>query len=154
MKILKICLLSIFIIPAILGMAINVTQAKQMKYQKITPLVDLVYSDPLYNRYPCIGADDKSTYYIDTTSCYATTDGNIAKLSCIVLYTTKGSSELSSSTYVFNTFKEKKKRKIILESMAKNGKVELSNIDANKDDYLYALFWRIAGITNMNHFLD
>lgn len=157
----KTLLLAIFLFPIISLTSISATQAKSLYILPLTEIAYDVANDVLYGKYPCVGASEASVYYLDTKSAYAHTDGDVATISCIVLNTGGGAAPdggpafLSPSTYVFKTYKQKKKRVIILESLTDSqGTVRFSNVDATKDKYLYALFWRVAGITGMNHFLD
>ncbi|MCH3951816.1 MAG: hypothetical protein LKE33_12920 [Acidaminococcus sp.] len=77
------------------------------------PASQLPYSDMLYGKYPLVGANDASTFYLDTTSCYAASDGNIATLSALV-YSPYGGAQsdgspahLSKITFVFKTYKRR-----------------------------------------------
>lgn len=155
----KILYLILFFLPVIFLVSPKTSYAN---IWGILPPTEIAGGDEvLYGKYPCVGANEPSAFFLDTTSAYAHTDGNVAKLSCIVLSTGGGVGPdggpgiVSPSTYVFKTYKKKKKRVIILESLTDStGTVRFSNVDASKDKYLYALFWRVAGITGMNHFLD
>ncbi len=123
-------------------------------YEKITPLVKAEYHAPLYDIYPYIGEDEYQFYFLDNSSCYSRINGNVAELGGLVYGVNKYNSEKREYIYQYKTYKQKKKRKIILDKITKEGKVIANNIDADKDQYLYGLFWRIAGVTGINHDLD
>ena len=136
------------------------TDSAEAKYYKVTAVSDLSFYDTLYGKYPLVGADEPSAYYLDTTSCYSHIDGNVATVSCIVLATGGGAlaggnpAMITPETYIFKTYKKKNKRVIILGSRSNKDREIYGNINADKDKYLYALFWRAAGITGINHVLD
>lgn len=156
----KILILTTLLLPLIYLTSPNISKANPLGILHTTEINYTIADSLLYGKYPCIGANDWYAYYLDTTSAYAHTDGNVATLSCVVLDIDKNDNytspkKVTSSTYIFKTYKQKKKRIINLEKLTYSGNiVASSNIDANKDKYLYALFWRVAGITGMNHFLD
>lgn len=141
----KLLFVITLLLPILFLISPNIIQANPLGILPNTEIAN--GSDTLYGKYPCVGANEWSVYYLDTTSAYAHTDGNVATLSCIVLNTSSGANpdgspaKVYSSTYIFKTFKQKKKRIITLENLTTaSGIVVCTNIDATKDKYFYALF--------------
>ena len=82
---------------------IEMWQKPDKTESKIVPQVD---NRPLYGKYPLVGADNASGYYLDTSSCTAYQDGEKYIIACIVYSTSSGSPpRVSQSTYKFDVHK-------------------------------------------------
>lgn len=111
-----------------------------------------VYHEPLDGVFPAVGASEAAVYYLDTSSCYASTDGNVAKLSAIT-YATFGMKR-SQYTFVFETYKKNNKRHIkldrVMDAYGNNVDFEVSD----QSEFLKYLFWQIADYSGMRSSLD
>lgn len=115
----------------------------------------------LYGSYPFIGADEAQSLYLDTSSCYATTDGKVATLSAMIYATGGGAAPwggpatLTPSTFVFQTYKHRGKRIIKLKSATTtNGQDFTSSAIRHDEGFNNYLFWQIAKYTGMAKYLD
>lgn len=117
--------------------------------------------DMLYGTYPFVGANEGQAFYLDTSSCYATTDGNIATLSAMIYATGGGAApwggpaKLTPETFVFQTYKHQGKRIIKLKSATTaNGQNFTSDAIRYDEGFNNYLFWQIAKYTGMSQYLD
>lgn len=126
------------------------------------PALDKELTEMLYGKYPFVGADEASAYYIDPTSCdYKIHDG-IATLVCLVYNTGGGANpdgspaKVNMTTYEFDTYKANEIRQISLKSVVKTRTGENITQRTLKYDngFLKALFWRTAKYSNLSRYLD
>lgn len=111
------------------------------------------YFEPLDGNLPAVGASESGVYFLDTSSCYASTDGNVATLGALT-YEVTGGGKRSPQTFVFKTYKEYGKRTIILDRViAADGRSIAFDTD-DQGAFLQYLFWQIAKYTGMDSSLD
>lgn len=119
----------------------------------------------LYGKYPMVGANEASVFYLDPSSCYYTIDGNIATLGCLVYGTGGGAAPgggpafLTQYTFTFQTYKKHGKRKVVLcnaVSQGRNGSTRDCTDSMKKydDGFLMNVFWMIADTTGLKPSLD
>ncbi len=127
----------------------------------LIPASECANPSPLYDKYPCIGGSETSMYFLDPSSCYAHTDGNVATLSAMFYATGGGAApgggpgKLTPYTAIFKTYTKNGKRKIILDSV-KDRYGEDINFFSYRDNkkFFDGLFWMIASETGMSAYLD
>ena len=117
----------------------------------------------LYGRYPAVGRDAISIYYLDPSSCTYTVNADIATFSCLVYDKFTGQNpdgtpvKAGMSTYRFATQKTADNiRKIYLLSVIDNvsGENVTKRAVALDNGFLKSLFWNVAHRTNLNQYLD
>ena len=116
---------------------------------------------PLYDVYPMVGADEASAYYLDTSSCTYSIDGNKAYPSCLVYATSGGvgadggPAKLTQHVITFETFKNRNGKRIIrLQSEIVRDKDIAVDARRYDDGFLWSLFWTVAGESGLRNSLD
>lgn len=115
----------------------------------------------LYGKYPEIGADNATPYYLDISSCTYWINGGVATVSCIVYGTGRGANldgtpaKVYTMNYKFDTYKSKEGRKIILKSViGKNGENIAQHSFKWDNGFLLHLFWQAAKYSELEKDLD
>ncbi|MBP8598468.1 MAG: hypothetical protein KBI24_04525 [Selenomonas sp.] len=120
---------------------------------------------PLYGKYPMVGANEASAFYLDQSSCYYTIDGNVATLGCLVYGTgggvapSGGPGSLTQYTFTFQTYKKNGKRKVVLCKAVSKGRTGVTRDCTDSmikydDGFLMNMFWMVANTTGLKASLD
>lgn len=126
------------------------------------PAFDKEFDEMLYGKYPFVGADAASAYYIDISSCDYKIDGGVATLSCLVYNTGGGANpdgtpaKVHMIIYRFDTYTADGERQIILRSVvsSKTGENITQHTLKYDNGFLKALFWRTAQYSHLSQYLD
>lgn len=124
------------------------------------PASEVADSSPLYGAYPCVGGNEATMFYLDPSSCYATTDGNVATLSAMFYGTSGGAApdggpaKLTPYVATFETYKQYGNRKIFLKRVTRDGRDSTYWFIHDDAGFLNSLFWAIAGYSGMRQSLD
>lgn len=112
----------------------------------------------LYGKYPFVGIDDASLYYLDPTSCYDSIEGNKAILGALIYATGGGAMpgggpvKLGKCTVKFTTYRKDGKRVIETDGLVpKSSKYEKVE---DSPEFYNSLFWTIAETTGIARYLD
>ena len=114
----------------------------------------------LYGKFPEIGTDNATPYYLDTSSCTYWVKDGVATVACIVYVTGRGvKPDGTISTYPinyqFDTYKNKEGRKIFLKSViGKNGGNTAQHSFKWDNGFLLHLFWQAAKYSGLEKNLD
>ena len=114
----------------------------------------------LYGKYPEIGADSATPYYLDTSSCTYWVKGGVATVACIVYGTGRGAkpdgtpAKVYPINYQFDTYKTKKGRKIFWKVTGNYDKNAVQHIFKWDNVFLLHLFWQAAKYSGLEKDLD
>ena len=113
---------------------------------------------PLYGKYPFVGVDDASLYYLDPTSCYDSIEGDKAILGALIYATGGGAmpeggpAKLGKCTVKFTTYTKDGERVIETDGLVpKASKYETVE---DSQEFYRSLFWTIAETTGIARDLD
>jgi hypothetical protein len=115
---------------------------------------------PLHEKFPHIGGSECENVYWDATSAYATSDGNVAYLGCLLYLTSDDGypgnpSKIVPVTVRFKTYKRQGKRQILLDqATSDSGRDYTTYFLENDHGFLLSLFWKVAHQTGMADNLD